>query len=73
MPKPLEELSTEELSRIRVKHAAKTKKDSFSAFCIGQKKAVTKLNHDPLSKEERAIINEKKDKLCYPEYEGDLW
>jgi len=71
--KPLEELSTEELSRIRVKHAASTKKDSFSVFCIGQKKAVTKLNHDPLSKEGRRLVNEAKDRLCYPEDEGDLW
>jgi len=72
MPKPIDEMTTEELSRIRVKHAAKTKKDDFAIFSLGQKKAITKVNYDHLSEEGRAFINDKKDKLTYPE-EEDLF
>ncbi len=65
----------EKLSRIRVAHCKKTKKDSFKNFSLGQKKATTNVHCDPLSHEERAVVNEAKDRLTYREenYSKEVW
>jgi len=70
--KPLEELSTEELSRIRVKHAAKTKKDDFSRFSLNCK-PYRKASADPLSKEDRKRINDIKESMTYDNDLDDLF
>ncbi len=61
----------EELSRLRVKAARKKVKSGFSYFKLG-KKAVSQINPDPLSKEDRKRIEDIKDNRLYGD-EEDLW
>ncbi len=62
----------EELSHLRVKAARKKVKSGFSYFKLSDKKAVSQINPDPLSKEDRKRIEDIKDNRLYGE-EVDLW